>query len=141
MQKTTMITTAQATHNWHLLDASDKVLGRFATEVAKFLMGKHKPSYTPHIDAGDFVVITNASKIAITGTKEMNKTYYSFSGYPSGLSKANYAEVMKRNPDRVIREAVKRMLPDNRLRDTRLSRLKVYAGAEHKHESQLGQQQ
>ena len=141
MQKTTMITTAQATHNWHLLDASDKVLGRFATEVAKFLMGKHKPSYTPHIDAGDFVVIINASKIAITGNKDMNKTYYSYSGYPSGLSKANFSEVMKKNPDRVLREAVKRMLPDNRLRDTRLSRLKVYASAEHKHESQLGQQQ
>ena len=136
-----MITTAQATHNWHLLDASDKVLGRFATEVAKFLMGKHKPSYTPHIDAGDFVVIINASKIAITGNKDMNKTYYSYSGYPSGLSKANFSEVMKKNPDRVLREAVKRMLPDNRLRDTRLSRLKVYASAEHKHESQLGQQQ
>lgn len=136
-----MVTTAQATHNWHLVDATDQVLGRFATKIAKFLMGKHKPSYTPHIDAGDFVVIINASKIAVTGTKSLNKIYYSFSGYPDGLSQANFSEVMRKNPERILREAIKRMLPDNKLRDPRLSRLKVFPGGEHTHESQLGQQQ
>lgn len=141
MQKTTMITTAQVQRNWHLVDAKDQVLGRLATEVATKLMGKHKVDYTPHIDAGDYVVIINASEIAVTGNKEMDKTYYSFSGYPSGLSKASFAEVMKKKPERILREAIKRMLPGNKLRDPRMSRLKIYAGAEHKHDSQLGQQQ
>lgn len=141
MQKTTMITTAQAKHDWHLVDAKDQILGRFATHLAKLLMGKHKPDYTPHIDAGDYVVVINASEIAISGTKDMKKMYYSFSGFPSGLSAANFAEVMRKNPDRILREAVKRMLPDNRLRDGRLSRLKIFAGSEHKHESQLAHQQ
>lgn len=136
-----MITTAQVQRNWHLVDAKDQVLGRLATEVATKLMGKHKVDYTPHIDAGDYVVIINASEIAVTGNKEMDKTYYSFSGYPSGLSKASFAEVMKKKPERILREAIKRMLPGNKLRDPRMSRLKIYAGAEHKHESQLGQQQ
>jgi large subunit ribosomal protein L13 len=141
MQKTTMITTAQAKHNRKLVDAKNQVLGRFATQIAQKLMGKHKADYTPHIDAGDFVVVINASEIAITGTKNMKKIYFSFSGFPSGLSKANFSEVMRKNPDRILREAVKRMLPDNRLRDGRLSRLKIFAGAEHKHESQVAQQQ
>lgn len=139
MQKTTMIRTADVKRKWHLLDAQDKVLGRFATTVARILMGKHKVDYTPHIESGDYVVIINASKIEVTGTKNLAKTYFSFSGYPSGLSAASFAEVLKKNPDRVIREAVKRMLPDNKLRDVRLARLKVYAGQEHKHESQLSQ--
>ncbi len=141
MQKTTMVTTAQVKHNWHLVDAKDQILGRFATQIAEKLMGKHKADYTPHIDAGDFVVVINAAQIAISGTKNMKKMYFSFSGFPGGLSKENFSEVMRKNPDRILREAVKRMLPDNRLRDGRLSRLKIYAGAEHTHQSQFAQQQ
>ncbi len=136
-QKTTMVRTEDATHNWHLIDAQGKVLGRFATEVARLLMGKNKPSYTPHTDAGEYVVITNAALIEVTGNKDLSKTYFSFSGYPSGLSKASFAEVLRKNPERVIREAVKRMLPDNKLRDIRLNRLKVFPGTEHTHASQL----
>ncbi len=134
-----MLRTEDVKRKWHLTDAQGKVLGRFATEVAWKLMGKHKNDYTPHTDAGDYVVIINASQIVVTGTKETGKTYYSFSGYPGGLSKASFAEVLKKRPDHVLREAIKRMLPDNKLRDIRLGRLKIYAGQEHKHESQLSQ--
>ena len=134
-----MLRTEDVKRNWHLTDAQGKILGRFATQVAWKLMGKHKNDYTPHTDAGDYVVIINASKIAVSGTKVTGKTYYSFSGYPSGLSKASFEEVLKRTPDRILREAIKRMLPDNKLRDVRMSRLKIYAGADHKHESQLSQ--
>ncbi len=141
MQKTTMVTTAQVKHDWHLMDAKDQVLGRFATKVATILMGKHKPEYTPHIDAGDFIVIINAAEIAVTGAKQLDKKYYSYSGYQSGLSTTNFSEMIKKQPEKVIREAVKRMLPDNKLRDPRLSRLKIYAGTDHVHQSQLGQQQ
>lgn len=141
MQKTTMVRKEDVKRAWHVYDAQGKVLGRFATEVARILMGKHKNDYTPHTDAGDYIVVINAAKIEVTGTKAMGKIYYSFSGYPSGLSKANFAELLKKNPQRVIRDAVKRMLPDNRLRDPRLNRLKIYAGAEHNHQSQVGQEQ
>lgn len=140
MQKTTMVRKEDVKRAWHVLDAQGKVLGRFSTEVARFLMGKHKNDYTPHTDAGDYVVIINAVKVEVTGNKDKGKTYFSFSGYPSGLSKTNFSELIKRNPERVIREAVKRMLPDNKLRDPRLSRLKIYPGTEHNHQSQVGQE-
>lgn len=141
MQKTVMTRTADVKHNWLQMDAEGKVLGRFATIVARKLMGKHKPDYTPHIDAGDYVVVTNVAKIVVTGTKAQGKTYFSYSGFPGGLSKASFDEVMVKQPERVLREAVYRMLPDNKLRDVRMARLKVYAGTEHKHTSQLGEKQ
>lgn len=139
MQKTPMITTIEAKHNWHLLDAQGLILGRFATKVARLLMGKNKVDYTPHIDNGDFVVIINSSKIAVTGNKKDGKIYYSYSGFPSGLSESTFAELMEKSSDKIIRSAVHKMLPDNKLRSIRMDRLKIYADAEHKHESQLQQ--
>jgi len=121
---------------WYVIDAAEAPMGRVATKVATLLTGKGKPQFTQHIDCGDFVVIVNAANIKVTGTKMEDKMYYRHSGYPGGLKEASLKEVMEKTPDRAIYEAVRGMLPVNKLRDPRLARLKIYAGAEHNHEAQ-----
>jgi large subunit ribosomal protein L13 len=122
--------------NWLLVDASGQTLGRLATQIADVLRGKRKPTYTPHIDTGDFVIVVNAEKIAVTGNKLADKRYYRHSGYPGGLKSRSLAEMLDRRPEEVIRLAVKGMLPRNRLARKQLTKLKVYAGPEHPHEAQ-----
>jgi len=118
---------------WHLIDAKDKVLGRLASEIAELLIGKQKKDYTPHIDAGDFVVVINAAEIAVTGNKEDDKKYYRHSGFPGGLKVRTLGELRETFPERIIEKAVKNMLPKNKLQSPRMTRMKVFAGAEHPH--------
>ena len=125
---------------WVLIDAEDMVLGRVATEAARILKGKHKPQYTPHVDTGDFVVIINADKIRVTGTKAGKKTYYRHSGFPGGLKSETFNEAMAKHPERVIEHAVKGMLPKNTLGRALGMKLKVYAGPEHPHMAQQPRQ-
>ena len=122
---------------WHVIDADGQVLGRLAVQVAHLLKGKHKPIYSPHMLTGDFVIVTNAAKVRVTGRKADQKIYYSHSQYPGGLKAVPYRRMMARHPHRVIEHAVKGMLPHNRLGRQMFRRLKVYAGAEHPHESQV----
>jgi large subunit ribosomal protein L13 len=129
--------TADVKRDWHLVDAKDQILGRLASEIAQKLIGKNKPTYTPHIDGGDHVVVINASEIAVTGNKEETKMYYRHSGFPGGLKEKSLGDLKKTYPTRIIEKAVFNMLPKNKLRSGRMTRLKVYAGAEHKHESQI----
>jgi len=121
---------------WHVIDASDKVLGRLATQVASLLMGKHKPMFSPNLDTGDFVVILNAEKIRTTGSKAKQKLYYRHSGYPGGLKSTSLEKMMQTNPARVIEHAVKGMLPHNRLGAKMVKKLKVYTGDTHPHLAQ-----
>jgi large subunit ribosomal protein L13 len=118
---------------WYHVDATGKVLGRLASRVAMALMGKDRPEYTPNVDTGAFVVVTNAEKVAVSGNKAGAKTYAHFSGYPGGYKETAYEEMMQKHPDRIIREAVRRMLPKNALGDNMLKKLKVYAGPKHPH--------
>lgn len=121
---------------WYIVDASGMRLGRLATHIADTLRGKNKPDYTPHIDTGDFVVVINAKKIAVTGRKLENKIYYRHTGYPGGLKERTLAEMLERRPEEVIRKAVRGMMPKNRLARAQIKKLKVYAGPEHPHEAQ-----
>jgi large subunit ribosomal protein L13 len=121
---------------WYVVDADGKNLGRLATQIADTLRGKTKPQYTPHVDTGDFVVVVNAEKIAVTGKKLDEKVYYRHSGYPGGLKQRTLREQLERRPTEVLRMAVKGMLPKNRLAARQLTKLKIYAGPEHPHESQ-----
>ncbi len=129
----------EVTRGWHLVDAKDQTLGRLATEIATRLIGKHKPSYTRHIDCGDNVVVINAASIRVTGDKLNSKIYYHHSGYPGGIKDISLSDKLAKNPTDVIRHAVKGMLPANRLTDDRLKRLKIYATAEHSHAPQSPQ--
>ena len=124
---------------WFVVDATYKVLGRLATEVAQRLRGKHKPSYTPHLDTGDHIVIVNAEKVRVTGAKSEDKTYYRHTGYPGGIKEQSLREVLSTHPERVIQRAVKGMLPHNPLGRAMLKKLHVYAGPEHKHQAQQPQ--
>jgi len=121
---------------WHIVDADGKTLGRVATEIAYKLIGKHKPLYTPHIDLGDFVIVVNCEKIVLTGNKETAKKYFSYSGYPGGDKFVSVEDTRERHPDRIISNAVSGMLPKNKMRARRLTRLKIYAGPQHPHEAQ-----
>jgi large subunit ribosomal protein L13 len=121
---------------WYVVDAEGEVLGRLATRIADTLRGKRKPEYTPHVDTGDFVVVVNAEKIAVTGTKLDDKLYYRHSGYPGGLRSRTLREQLDRRPTEVVRTAVKGMLPRNRLARRQITKLKVYAGPEHPHAAQ-----
>jgi len=121
---------------WHVIDASDVVLGRLASQVAVLLRGKHKPTFAPHVDMGDFVVVVNASKVALTGNKREQKMAYRHSGYPGGLRAVPYTELLDKNPTRAVEKAVKGMLPHNTLGRQLLGKLKVYAGPEHPHQAQ-----
>ncbi len=133
--KTYMAKPGELEQKWWLVDASDKVVGRLASDIAVILMGKHRPTYTPHVDTGDFVVVVNVEKIVLTGNKWEQKTYQRYSGYP-GLKVETAEEVRNRHPDRILREAVRRMLPKSRLGRKMLSKLKLYVGSDHPHQAQ-----
>lgn len=128
--------TADVSRRWILIDATDATLGRVSTEIAKYLIGKYKPTYTPHIDGGDYVVVVNAEKVAVTGNKEEVKMYHHHSGFPGGLRSLQLKEVRARFPERIIEEAVRGMLPKNKLSFDRMERLKVFVGPEHAHAAQ-----
>ncbi len=134
-QKTTTLKQKQVKRNWHLLDGDNKVLGQLATQIVELLMGKQKPTYTPNIDDGDYVVVVNASNVVVTGNKADKKIYTHHSNYPGGLVSESFRSLQSRDPEAVIRLAVKRMLPDNKLRDVRLGRLKVFPGSEHSYQN------
>jgi large subunit ribosomal protein L13 len=121
---------------WHVIDANDVVLGRLATQAAVLLRGKHKPTFAPHVDTGDFVIIINADKVALTGNKREQKKAYRHSGYPGGLRSVTYTELLDKNPQRAVEKAIRGMLPKNSLGRQVLSKLKVYAGPEHPHAAQ-----
>ena len=121
---------------WLLVDASDKTLGRLSTNIAKILMGKNKPEYTPHNDVGDYVVVINAEKIKVTGNKNDQKMYYRHTGYPGGIKSQNFNDLIALNPDRIITSAVKGMLPKNKLSNSVIKKLKVYKGESHPHSAQ-----
>lgn len=126
----------QVQREWVVIDATDVVLGRLASHAAALLRGKHKPTFAPHVDTGDFVIIVNAEKVALTGQKLQQKKAYRHSGYPGGLTAVTYAELLEKNPVRAVEKAVRGMLPKNTLGRDQLSKLKVYAGAEHPHAAQ-----
>ncbi|MBN2490336.1 MAG: 50S ribosomal protein L13 [Planctomycetes bacterium] len=134
--KTYMARPAEIRRRWFQVDAEGKVLGRLAVEVARILMGKHRPTYTPHLDTGDFVVVVNARKVEVTGKKAEKKVYYHHTGYHGGLVVTPYEKMLARKPEEVIRLAVRRMLPKTRLGRHMLTKLKVYAGGEHPHTAQ-----
>ena len=122
--------------DWYVVDATDKTLGRLATEIARRLRGKHKPVYTPHVDTGDYIVVINAEKVRVTGNKRTDKMYYRHTGYPGGIKEISFDKLMDRKPEMAIEKAVKGMMPSNALGRAMLSKLKVYAGAEHPHAAQ-----
>ncbi len=126
----------EVTRAWHVIDAEDVVLGRLSTQAAMLLRGKHKPTYAPHIDTGDFVVIVNADKVALTGKKRDQAFQYRHSGYPGGLRKQSFGELLDKHPERLLEKAIKGMLPKNKLGRAMGKKLKVYAGPEHPHEAQ-----
>lgn len=126
----------EVSRRWILIDAASAPLGRVSTEIAKYLIGKYKPTYTPHVDGGDYVVVINAKDTVVTGDKETGKVYYRHSGFPGGIKDATLKEVREKFPERIIENAVKGMLPKNKLADDRMKRLKIYAGPEHNHAAQ-----
>jgi large subunit ribosomal protein L13 len=130
---------ADIQHQWHVIDASDVVLGRLASQAAVLLRGKHKPIFAPHVDTGDFVIVVNASKVALSGSKLEQKHAYRHSGYPGGLRAVSYASLMATNPERAVEKAVRGMLPKNSLGRKTLSKLKVYSGPDHPHQAQRPQ--
>ena len=124
---------------WFVVDATDKVLGRLSTEIARRLRGKHKPEYTPHVDTGDYIVVINAEKVRVTGNKETDKMYHHHTGYIGSLKSVNLAKMRAEHPDRIIRQSVKGMLPKNSLGRAMFKKLKVYAGGSHEHAAQQPQ--
>lgn len=138
--KTTLAPTQDVARQWYLVNAQGQILGRLATRLARILSGRNKPSYVPHIDGGDFVVVVNASQLRVTGKKLTDKIYYHHSFYPGGLKKRTLGDLLARQPERVLTLAVKRMLPKNRLAARRLKRLLVYATETHPHEAQRPQE-
>jgi large subunit ribosomal protein L13 len=137
--RTYVATPTTRERNWLVVDATGKTLGRLATQVADALRGKRKPEYTPHCDVGDFVIVVNAERIAVTGKKRSDKRYYRHSGYPGGLRSRTLSEMLDRHPEDVVRLAVKGMMPRNRLARQQLRKLKIYAGPEHPHAAQQPQ--
>jgi len=136
MRQTTFHKTGSFEQDWHHVDASGLRLGRMATEIATVIMGKHRADYTPHVDTGDFVIVTNAEQVVLTGKKLDQKMRSTFSGYPGGMKMESYGSLMERRPEFVIEEAVRRMLPKGRLGRRMLKKLKVYKGGEHPHAAQ-----
>jgi len=134
--KSYMARPLEVERKWYVVDAEGQTLGRLATEIAKVLRGKHKPQSTPHVDTGDFVVVVNAEKVAVTGKKAEQKVYRRHSGYPGGMKETSYARMMERKPTEVLRKAVHGMMPRTRLGRQQLRKLKIYAGPEHPHEAQ-----
>ncbi|AGX87351.1 50S ribosomal protein L13 [Candidatus Symbiobacter mobilis] len=127
---------AEVVHEWYVLDATDQVLGRVASEVARRLRGKHKPTYTPHVDTGDYIVVINAAKLRVTGTKALDKVYYRHTGYPGGIRAINFRDMQAKHPGRALEKAVKGMLPKGPLGYAMIKKLKVYAGDSHPHTAQ-----
>ena len=134
--KTYSLKKEEVTRSWFVLDASDKVLGRLATKIADRIRGKDKPSFTPHTDGGDYVIVVNAEKIKVTGSKSTDKKYYTHSLYPGGLKTRTFKDLNEKNPEKIIENAVKGMLPKNKLRKEIIKKLKVFKGPDHDHESQ-----
>tara|TARA_B100000579_G_C22572488_1_gene729580 strand:- start:231 stop:665 length:435 start_codon:yes stop_codon:yes gene_type:complete len=134
--KTYSLKKEEVERSWFLLDATDRILGRVATKIADRIRGKDKPSYTPHTDGGDYVIVVNAEKIKVTGSKFNDKKYYTHSLYPGGLKVKTFKELNKNNPEKIIEEAVKGMLPKNKLGKSMIKKLKVFSGPEHNHDSQ-----
>ncbi len=122
---------------WHLIDAKGAILGRMSTQIATYLMGKHKPDYSAHMDMGDYVVVVNAKDVELTGKKKSQKVYYGHSGYPGGFKEVSFEKMIDEHPEKVIQLAVKRMLPKNRLNSKRMVRLKVFSGSEHPYEERF----
>ncbi len=138
--KTFSAKTHEVKQDWYVIDASDKILGRLATEIARRLRGKHKAEFTPHVDTGDYIVITNAEKVAVTGRKFKEKMYYHHTGFPGGIKSISFDKLQEKNPVRIIELAVKGMLPKNPLGREMYRKLKVYAGNEHPHTAQQPKQ-
>ena len=136
MQKTTVLKPGEFERNWYIVDASGKTLGRLATRVASVLRGKTKPAYAPHMDTGDFVIIVNASRIHVTGNKREDKTYWSYTGYTGGMRLTSFKDKMEKDPTFAVTNAVKGMLPKNKLGRRLLKKLKVYGGEQHPHKAQ-----
>lgn len=136
MRSTASLRPQDVERRWYVVDADDRVLGRLATEIARVLRGKHKPSYTPHVDGGDFVIVVNAQKVRLTGRKREQKAYYRHTGYPGGIRSVTAGRLLETAPERVIEAAVRGMLPKNRLGRQMFRKLKVYAGPEHPHAAQ-----
>ncbi len=135
--KTYMAKTGELAKKWYVVDVTDKIVGRVATEIATILMGKHRPEYTPHVDTGDFVIVINAEKVRLTGAnKGSQRTYQRYTGYPGGRRVTTLNEMLETKPEMVIAEAVRRMLPKNKLATVMLSKLKVYVGPDHPHQAQ-----
>ena len=134
--KTYSAKTGEVNQAWFIVDATDKTLGRLASEIAHRLRGKHKPEYTPHIDTGDYIVVVNAEKVKVTGAKSSDKMYHHHTGYPGGLKSFSFEKLIERAPERVLQRAVKGMLPRNPLGRAMFRKLKVYAGSEHPHTAQ-----
>lgn len=134
--KTYMAKPGEIEKNWYVIDVAGKPLGRVATQIAHILRGKHKPTFTPHVDSGDYVVVINAEKVALTGKKASQKMYYWHTGHAGGLKKKSFEQMINRKPEQVIYFAVKRMLPKNKLGRAMIKKLKVYRGSEHPHEAQ-----
>jgi large subunit ribosomal protein L13 len=134
--KTYFATNENIEHKWYVVDATGKVLGRLASQIAKYLRGKHKPEFTPHADTGDYIIVTNAAQVKVTGNKRQEKVYHRHSGYPGGIKEETFEKVQAKDPTKIIEIAVKGMLPKNPLGRAMLCKLKVYAGAEHPHAAQ-----
>lgn len=134
--KTYMAKPAEVDRKWYVIDAEGQTLGRLASEVASILRGKHKATYTPHVDTGDYVIVINAEKIQLTGNKLSQKMYRTYSGYPGGLKEMNYGTLLSRKPEKAVEAAIKGMLPHNRLGRAMYKKLKVYRGSEHPHQAQ-----
>ena len=134
--KTWVAKAETAQRDWYVIDATDKVLGRVASEVARRLRGKHKPEFTPHVDTGDYIVIVNADKLRVTGNKEQDKIYYRHSGYPGGIYETNFRDMQAKHPGRALEKAVKGMLPKGPLGYAMIKKLKVYSDAAHPHSAQ-----
>ena len=136
IMKTYSLKKQDVKRNWFVIDVSDKILGRIAVKIADKIRGKDKPSFTPHTDGGDYVIVVNAEKIKVTGSKYDNKKYYRHSLFPGGLKTENFKDLVAKNPERIIEEAVKGMLPKNKLNKSIIKKLKVFSGPNHDHESQ-----
>jgi large subunit ribosomal protein L13 len=126
----------QVAQRWHVIDATDQVVGRLAVQIATILRGKHRPEYTPHVDTGEYVIVINAEKVRFTGTKLLTKTYQWYTRYPGGLKSVTARDMLATHPERILREAVRRMVPRNRLGRQQMTKLKIYAGPSHPHQAQ-----
>ena len=140
MSTTFMAKPNEVPQRWHVVDAADQVVGRLAVQIANVLRGKHRPEYTPHIDTGEFVVVINAEKLRFTGKKMQTKTYHWYTRYPGGLKTATARDLIDTHPDRILREAVKRMVPRNKLGRQQMTKLKIYSGSQHPHQAQQPQE-